>query len=139
MKPTETFEHDLEQALSGNPTDQEQAELARVCACLRQMAEVSSRSPQHQQWAWTRLQAGMSRSSWLDHFSIRWFAVGAAAAACVGLALYLYQPVGNDGPNATIYAKGEKLHAVPFHSKPANADVIWVDGYEYLPASYPLR
>ncbi|MFQ3671880.1 MAG: hypothetical protein SNJ84_10535, partial [Verrucomicrobiia bacterium] len=118
----------------------DQQELAQLCSCLR--AAAPSRSLQHQQWAWTRLHANAANpATGPDFLSVRWFATGAAAALGLGLALFVLRP-GAESPTTTtptIMAKGDKLHAVPFHSKRANADVIWVDGYDYLPASYPLR
>lgn len=143
MKPTESFERELEQALANPSIDPDQSDLARITACLRQTACQASRSPQHQQWAWTRLEAaGATAPSWRDHLSLRWFATGTVAALCLGLIALQMVPgksSAEQAPSATVLVKGEKLHAVPFHSERANADVIWVDGYDYLPASYPLR
>jgi hypothetical protein len=142
MKIADSFERDIKEATQGIPRTPEQLELARVREELMRLRETVARTPQHQAWAWTRLEASLRQPAepWWALVSLKWFTGGVAVAACAGLALMMLRSeVVDTGWKTTVVSQGEKLHAVPFHSKRANADVLWVDGYDYLPASYPLR
>jgi len=145
MKNFESLERDLE-ALSSPPSGAA-AESLRELQSLRELLRSASaerqRSSQHQQWAWTRCQACMKEeasapSFWvLLHRNLRWLGTGMALALVLLCMPYLGSASGEPLPVVT--ANSKSISAVPFHSPKAQADVIWVSGYNYLPASHTIR
>ena len=146
MKNFDSLERDL-QALSARteaPSSEDQRELQSLCEILKSASLERQRSSQHQEWAWTRCCAQMREKQSQPSFwmvlnrNMRWLGTG-VALGLVALVSVSYLNSENSGPLPVVTANSESISAVPFHSPKAKADVIWVSGYNYLPASYNIR
>lgn len=146
MKNFDSLERDLQALAAGqdaSPSSETQRELQNLRELLK-AASAEKRSAQHQEWAWTRCCAQMrenpsSPSLWfiLNH-NLRWLGTG-VTAGLVALISIQYFSASGTGPLPVVTANSESISAVPFHSPKAQADVIWVSGYNYLPASHTIR
>jgi len=136
------FERELE-AMEADP--QRDTELIRLRNQLRDYAdETQSRSPLHQSASWTRLRSRLKPERQTPLFQR--FLAPAALPALAGIILGLWllpsqrDAIGKtDAPNIEISNREPTIYVTPFHSKSVNADVIWAEGYQYIPASHTLR
>jgi hypothetical protein len=139
MKSFEEFEDQFERFESGT-----QSALDPIQARLREFDRSRTPDPQSQRWAWTRLQSRLHAPADHSDFSlIRLAGWGLAAAAVFWVGLQL---LPNQGPEqtvasgpVTINSTQPGIHAVSFNDPDVVADVVWVSGYEYMPASHNLR
>ncbi len=148
---------------------------------LRETAQKDSRSPSHQQWAWTRCRERMRETPRDCSWAVLFWKSSAFASVTLLAAIWLWPQAGGaendgstvialvEGPSATA-ARALAAHsdpgqtgmvsppaaepvadrpnvdyvrpgmwASPFHAAEINADVIWVEGYSYIPASHTVR
>jgi len=96
---------------------------------------VRDRSDFHQSTAWTRLesrmdevQPGIPLGRMLSYF--------ATAAAAVIVTILIMSQVNSGSGLPEISKSQPGIYATPFYSEDAEADVIWAEGYEYIPANY---
>jgi len=94
------------------------------------------RSQFHQASAWTRLQTHIAEDSprrfaWGRILS---YMTTATVAVIVTVALMSRTNIGQGLPEISRSQPG--IYATPFYSKDAEADVIWAEGYQYIPANY---
>jgi len=138
MKNYDEFEKILEETdrISAPIPEQSESALLRLRADLKEAVDVChDRSDFHQSAAWTRLEArmddvspGMPLGRMLSYF--------ATAAAAVVVTVVLMS-TGNSGQGLPEISKSHPgIYATPFYSEDAEADVIWAEGYEYIPANY---
>jgi len=144
MKNFDSLERDLEGLAARKNASQGQRELHSLRELLKTAAAQRQRSAQHQQWAWTRCCAQMREvpptpSFWmLFNRNLRWLGSG-VALGLIALVSLPYLHSGGMGVLPVVRASSASISAVPFHSPKAQADVIWVSGYNYLPASHTIR
>ncbi|MFZ5806032.1 MAG: hypothetical protein ACOY3I_02320 [Verrucomicrobiota bacterium] len=106
---------------------------------LRAMSEDALPGDQHQRWAWTRFEAhirgwNISAGKWWGIRAVGWSMV-TLMAVWIGVATWNL-PL-RDLPIVTAVNFG--VSAVPFYARETGVDVIWVDGYEYMPESYVIQ
>lgn len=151
MKNFDSLERDLQALSAGpgavspsSPPSETQRELQNLRELLKAASAERQRSAQHQEWAWTRCCAQMREnppapSLWfVFNRNLRWLGTG-VTAGLVALFSIQYFSASGTGPLPVVTANSKSISAVPFHSPKAQADVIWVSGYNYLPASHTIR
>ncbi|MEM6822869.1 MAG: hypothetical protein AAF558_13125 [Verrucomicrobiota bacterium] len=116
---------------------QTESALLQLRMDLKQVSEMKKRSRFDQTTAWTRLQSEisepMSVSSWR---ALSYFAT-AVAAIVVTVAFFFSTGSQNSQPGLpTISGAEPGIYATPFYSEEAKAEVIWAEGYRYIPANY---
>ena len=111
--------------------------LLRLRLDLKQATdEEHRRSRFHQSTAWTRLESRIDEQPASMGF-MRALSYFATAAAAVVLTVFLMSR-GDASSEGLPQISGSQpgIYATPFHSKDAEADVIWAEGYQYIPATY---
>lgn len=106
---------------------------------LRALSKEELPSGQSQRWAWTRFEAhmrgwGISAKKWWSVRAVGW---GVVAMLTVWIGVSTWNAPLRDLPVVT--AVHPTMSAVTFYSREADADVIWVDGYDYMPESYTIQ
>lgn len=117
-----------------------ESELKSLRDQLRAIAREERPSDIEQRWAWTRMEARLSVPRANSHhlLPIRLVGWGALALLVLGLGLSMQSPhMPVRLPEITETRPG--YSAVAFYSPEASAQVIWVDGYEYLPGHKSLK
>lgn len=117
-----------------NPLPNE--EVARLGEALRDCCCRQQRTEQHECWAWTRLQATLRDSPSNRAGFWTWALAGAATAA---LALAVLVPGDGTDQSPVAQSQSTRIWAGGYHMHEARADVIWATGYDYIPASYPVK
>ncbi|MEO0453436.1 MAG: hypothetical protein AAFY98_04790 [Verrucomicrobiota bacterium] len=108
---------------------------------IRGACAENERSDFHQSSSWTRLEAQMEVSAPRKSLSGLLAPALLPAVAGVVLAIWLIplsaDEIGmTDAPNISISESKNHIYVTPFHSKGVDADVIWAEGYQYIPAHY---
>jgi|GEM_PF-3512882 len=113
-------------------------ETARLHQALCQCRTASTRSEQHECWAWTRFQACLREEKASGSIITFWRWAAAGSLALLAAAIYL---TSSSSPSSIPVAETQnpKVWAAGFHFAEANADVIWASGYDYIPASYSVK
>lgn len=96
---------------------------------------VCDRSDFHQSTAWTRLEARMDEPSPVMPLS-RMLSYFATAAAAVVVTMFIMSRADSGEGLPQISGSQPGIYATPFYSEDAKADVIWAEGYQYIPANY---
>jgi hypothetical protein len=115
-------------------------ELARLRRALHRARQAELRSSQHECWAWTRLEACLREESTARASTTFWRWAAAGSLAALAAALILTGSSTSSSPTVPVAeSQNPKVWASGFHSADAHADVIWANGYDYIPASYSLK
>ncbi len=138
MKNYDEFEKMLKETdRIPTPTpEQRESALLRLRQDLQAAVDEDSlRSDFHQATAWTRLEARMEEPSPSMSFG-RLLSYLATAATAVVVTVVLM--AGGDAGEGLPQISGSQpgIYATPFYSEDAEADVIWAEGYQYIPANY---
>jgi hypothetical protein len=139
MKNYDKFEQKLQETDRIPAPGPERADsgLLKLRLDLKQATNEDHRRSQfHQSTAWTRLEARMDdRPAGMSFGRILSYLTTAAVAVVVTAAL---MSRGGDGADGLPQISGSKpgIYATPFYSEGAQADVIWAEGYQYIPANY---
>ncbi|MEM1157566.1 MAG: hypothetical protein AAGH72_04850 [Verrucomicrobiota bacterium] len=138
MKNYDEFEKMLEETdrIPAPIPEQRESALLRLREDLKDAVELNQdRSDFHQSAAWTRLEARMVEvKPGMSLGRILSYCVTAAAAVVVTMVL---MSTGGSGQGLPEISKAQPgIYATPFYSEDAEADVIWAEGYEYIPANY---
>lgn len=131
MKNSKWFTRNGEEAA---PVDEQTLETLghelRSCPCRPE------RSEQHQEWAWTRLQSQMACTKPApSYFALAGWSTSFACALVLAGVLWMGGSGGD--PMPTVTSLNDHLSATPLRLD--DADVIWVTGYDYIPASANLH
>ncbi|MGF1677830.1 MAG: hypothetical protein ACFCUX_01405 [Candidatus Methylacidiphilales bacterium] len=140
MKNFDAFERQLNESQRVAGKEDSRSGLARLRHDLIHVAVNSERSSFHQSTAWVRLEARMQESTespirvpfWLKLSS--YAATAAVAATVVFLLSESNKDPGGILPEISDSRPG--IYATPFYSKEAKAEVIWAEGYQYIPAGF---
>jgi hypothetical protein len=141
MMNYETFNKELEESDRISDGDSELIQLRKQ---LRDYSEsTQDRSDFHQKASWTRLQSRLDKKTASRGFSS--FLAPIALPGLMGIILAIWLIPGTtdtigkvDAPNIEISTRQPNIYVTPFHSKSVQADVIWAEGYQYIPASYTV-
>lgn len=138
MMNYDEFEKKLQETDRIPAPDREQAEsgLLRLRLDLKQACEENRPSQFEQATAWTRLETRLERKP--ESSFGRLFSYVATAGAAVALTAFFFMsggPAGSEGLPQISEAK-PGIYVTPFYSEEAKADVIWAEGYQYIPANY---
>lgn len=137
---SESFEQNLEALDQKNASSPEVQELQELRDQLRLLGQEEERSDQHQQWAWTRLQAELKDQESRKTFIWDWkWGVSFAALGLLTFLLLTSAPSSIESETPIVNSSKPTIYTSSFHSPEAKADVIWVEGYRYLPASYNVN
>ena len=103
---------------------------------LGALAQTRERSDFACECSWTRIRTCLLEEDRSKDLHLwRWAAIGSSLTL---LALLLLTQTGNnDAPIAV--SRNPQIWVSGFHSSRAQADVVWATGYDYIPASYPVR
>ncbi|MDX6766732.1 MAG: hypothetical protein SFU85_08070 [Candidatus Methylacidiphilales bacterium] len=116
--------------------DLQTPEVEHLKAALTEIARERQPSEFACECSWTRLRTCLleeNRSS--DLHLWRWTAIGSCALLVLLLTL-----ARNGSPDAPVAeSRNPQIWVSGFHSAPAQADVVWATGYDYLPASYRVK
>lgn len=112
--------------------------LLRLRSDLREADAFLAPSAFEQSTAWTRLEARMKETSAASSaFSFsRIFSYIATAGAVAAIMLLFMRGANEADEGLRIEVASPGMHATPFHSESARADVIWAEGYRYIPSRY---
>ena len=138
MKNYDEFEKMLNETdrIPAPTPEQSESALLRLREDLKEATDVRhDRSDFHQSAAWTRLEARMDDvKPGLPLGRILSYAATAATAVVVTMVLMSNGDSGQGLPEISKSKPG--IYATPFYSEDAEADVIWAEGYQYIPANY---
>ncbi|MEM9445459.1 MAG: hypothetical protein AAGA18_08895 [Verrucomicrobiota bacterium] len=147
------FEDELNKSDEAAPSPLESSsDLNQIRYHLSSLKSQDLTSDERQRWAWTRFSASMKARKKKSHFFLNWSLAGAATVLLLtGTVAFnnsdnsQQESTGNQVVTLTVHAQPEvtesepEIHAVPFYSEDAEADVIWATGYDYLPSTYELE
>lgn len=141
MMNYETFNRELENSDRTRDGDSELIQLRN--RLLDYHANTLDRSDFHQQASWTRLRSRLEQKPASRRLGSFLAPVALPGLLGVILALWLLpattDTIGKvDAPNIEISNRQPTIYVTPFHSKSVQADVIWAEGYQYIPASYSV-
>lgn len=126
-------------------TDPEIEALRRLREHALDFHDSEGRSSQHQVWAWTRLESRMREERHASRWGL-WYGLSAALSVVTISGIILFEGMLSSSQGSQTVAAGLKIlkssptiYATPFHSKEADADVVWATGYRYLPSSYSIN
>ncbi len=143
MMNYETFNRELENSdrVLGGSSKSELSRLRNQLCDYHQSTQ--DRSEFHQQASWTRLRSRLEEKPGRRGLSS--FLAPVALPGFMGVILALWLIPGTtdtigkvDAPNIEISTRQPNIYVTPFHSKSVQADVIWAEGYHYIPASYTV-
>lgn len=116
--------------------DPQSPEILRLKEELGALAQTRERSDYACECSWTRISACLREEAPSREIHLwRWAAIG-SCAVLVTLLTYTHSTSGS-GPIAE--SRNPQIWVSGFHSSQAQADVVWATGYDYLPASYPVK
>jgi anti-sigma-K factor RskA len=112
----------------------------RLGHALKECCCRETRTEQHECWAWTRLQACKREAAPSSSlFFWRSAAVGSAAVLLAMVIVSSWQKRLDMPAVPVAVSQNPHVWASGFHFPEAKADVIWATGYDYIPASYPVK
>lgn len=138
MKNYDEFERMLEESdkIPAPAPEQSESALLRLRQDLKSAtSDLHNRSAFHQTAAWTRLETRIHEKN--SGFSFgKFLSYGSTAAAAVVVTMVLMSG-GDSGEGLPQISNAQPgIYATPFYSEDAEADVIWAEGYQYIPATY---
>lgn len=117
--------------------DLQSAEIQRLKEELAALAQGREPADFACDCSWTRIRTSLleeTRSS--DLHLWRWAAIASCATLVTLLSLAKF---GAKDVIPFAESRNPQIWVSGFHSSPAQADVVWATGYDYLPASYPVK
>lgn len=134
MKNFKEFKNQLEK-LDAN----ESSDLSALQKALKNGSN-DSPSEQEQRWAWSRLEAYMAtpEPEPASFFWLRFSGWGALASLALLILVSIALSPETLRPPVVLNVDST-MNAVAFHSPEAQADVIWVNGYEYMSDGVPIQ
>lgn len=116
--------------------DLQSAEIQRLKEELSALAQSREPADYACECSWTRIRTCLLEENRSQDLHLwRWAAIGSCAALVAILSLT--KSGTKDAPFAE--SRNPQIWVSGFHSSPAQADVVWATGYDYLPASYPVK
>jgi len=140
MKNYDEFEEELKETdkIPAIPAEKAESALLKLRIDLKQASEQWKPSSFEQNTAWTRQETRLTRSPERSSFLFKSVSyVGTATVAVVVTLIFLsWQKESSPQGLPKISEAQPGIYATPFYSEKAKADVIWAEGYEYIPATY---
>lgn len=138
MKNYDEFEKKLQETdrIPAPQPGQAESGLLKLRLDLKQACQENRPSDFEQSTAWTRLESRLEpRPASSVGRLIYYVATAGAAVALTAMFFMSRGSTGSEGLPRISEAK-PGIYVTPFYSEEAKADVIWAEGYQYIPANY---